>query len=70
MSEPLTFTAAQLAARLQISVRTLHQQRAIGQFPFAALPGVGRRLLFSRPEVEAQLAQASVLRLQRRRQVA
>lgn len=62
--EPLTLTVEQLAARLQLSVRAIHQQRAIGVFPFAPLPGLGRRLLFSRAEVEAQVANASALRFQ------
>lgn len=59
----LTWTAEQLAARLQISERTLHQQRAAGVFPFAPIPGLGKALRFSRLEVEAQLTQASSLRL-------
>lgn len=64
---PLTYTLPQLAARLQVSVRVIHEQRARGMFPFAPLPGLGRRLLFSRAEVEAVLARPHDARFSSRR---
>lgn len=61
--EPLTYTAEQLAKRMQISVRTIREQRARGLFPFAPIPGLGKAVRFSRLEVEAELTRTDGLRL-------
>lgn len=65
VAEPLTYTLDQLAARLQTSIRTVQAERRAGRFPWRALPGMGRRVLFSREQVERDLAHPERLRARR-----